>query len=257
MNAKSASPLLRQLALSVRAWRARRDLTRRELAAASDLSLRFLADIENGTCNPSLRRIENLARALGIPAASLLSAPPIPRHQRIALLGLRGAGKSTLGRALARHLHRPFVELDARIEVAAGLSLAEIFELHGEQYFRRTEREVLTRFLAEERAAVVATGGGLVMEPETFDMLRAGCLTVWLRADPADHYNRVLQQGDRRPMADNPHAMAELKTLLAQRAPLYRRANLKVDTSKLDVPAALARITGQLPADGQSSPAKE
>jgi XRE family aerobic/anaerobic benzoate catabolism transcriptional regulator len=257
MDTTPDSPLLRQLALSVRAWRGRHRLTRRELAAASGLSLRFLADIENGTCNPSLRRIENLARALGIPAATLLSTPAIPRHQRIALLGLRGAGKTTLGRALARHLRRPFVELDARIEVAAGLSLAEIFELHGEQYFRRTEREVLTRFLAEERAAVLATGGGLVMEPESFDMLRAACLTVWLRAEPADHYNRVLQQGDRRPMADNPHAMAELKTLLAQRAPLYRRADLRVDTSRLTVPAALARITGQLPADGPSSSAEE
>ncbi len=246
-----------QLARSVRAWRGRRRLTRRELALASGLSLRFLADIENGTCNPSLRRIENLARALEIPAASLLSAPTLPRHQRIALLGLRGAGKTTLGRALARHLRRPFVELDARIEVTAGLSLAEIFELHGEQYFRRTEREVLSHFLAEERAAVVATGGGLVMEPESFDMLRAGCLTVWLCAKPEDHYNRVLQQGDRRPMADSPHAMAELKTLLAQRAPLYERADLAVDTSKLTVQAAVLRITGQLPADEPSSPAED
>ena len=257
MSHPASSPLLRQLAESIRERRRRRGLSRRDLADASGVSIRFLADIEAGKGNPSLRRTDDLARALGLSVAALLTPPARPRSERIALLGLRGAGKTTVGRALARHLGRPFVELDARIEVAAGLSLAQIFEIHGEQYFHRMEREVLVRFLAEERSAVLATGGGLVMEQESFDLLRAGCVTVWLRARPGDHYNRVLAQGDRRPMADNPHAMAELRELLARREPLYSRADLSVDTSHLAVEETTRQLAGQLLALAPSSPPEE
>jgi XRE family aerobic/anaerobic benzoate catabolism transcriptional regulator len=246
------SAALAALAGSVRSWRARRGLTRSQLAAASGLSLRFLADIESGAGNPSLRRLEELARALAVPVPALLTGPAPSRDQRIALLGLRGAGKTTLGRALARRLKRPFIELDARIEVAAGLSLSQIFELHGEHYFRRLEREVLAGFLAEGRAAVVATGGGLVMEPETYELLRTHCLTVWLRARPEEHYSRVLEQGDRRPMADSPHAMAELRALLTSREPLYRQADFSVDTSRRPVDAALDDILRRLPGDARA-----
>ena len=257
MNDSPSSPLLTQLAATVRDWRRRRGLSRRDLAEASGVSVRFLAAIEAGTGNPSLRRTEDLARALDLSVAALLTPPARSRKERIALVGLRGAGKTTIGRALALHLGRPFVELDARIEVAAGLSLAQIFEIHGEQYFRRLEREVLVRFLAEERAAVLATGGGLVMEPESFDLLAAGCTTVWLRARPADHYNRVLAQGDRRPMADNPHAMTELQELLTRREPLYSRADLSVDTSSLSVGEAMQQLAGQLLALAPSSPVEK
>ncbi len=257
MISSPSSPVLLQLAETVRDWRRRRGISRRELAEASGVSVRFLADIEAGTGNPSLRRTEDLARALDLSVAALLTPQARSRQERIALVGLRGAGKTTIGRALALHLKRPFVELDARIEVVAGLSLAQIFEIHGEQYFRRLEREVLVRFLAEERAAVLATGGGLIMEQESFDLLSAGCITVWLRARPEDHYNRVLAQGDRRPMADNPHAMAELQELLTRREPLYSRADLSVDTSALPVEKAMEQLAGQLLALAPSSPGEK
>jgi XRE family aerobic/anaerobic benzoate catabolism transcriptional regulator len=161
----------------------------------------------------------------------------------IALLGLRGAGKSTIGRRLARRLRRPFVELDRRVEEAAGMSLGELFALHGESYYRRLEREALERLLAEARPLVLAAGGGLPASPETYALLRARSLTVWLRAEPEDHWNRVVQQGDRRPMADHPEAMAELRRLLAAREPLYAQAAATIDTSRLGVEGAADAIT--------------
>ncbi|NIV19952.1 MAG: helix-turn-helix domain-containing protein, partial [Gammaproteobacteria bacterium] len=244
MNQQNSRILLANLARRVRQGRERRAWTRRDLALKSGLSLRFLADIESGRGNPSLRRLTDLAAALEIPVPTLLLPEPSPDGRHIALLGLRGAGKTTLGRSLARKLKRRFVELDARIEVAAGLSLSQIFEIHGETYFRRLEREALSGFVTEEVPAVLATGGGLVMEPETYRLLRAHCRTVWLRALPDDHYNRVLRQGDRRPMADNPQAMVELRSLLAVREPFYRRAELTVDTSTLSVVEATRQLTG-------------
>ena len=160
----------------------------------------------------------------------------------IALLGLRGAGKSTIGRRLARRLRVPFVELDRRVEEAAGLSLDEIFALHGQDYYRRLEREALELLIADDRPAVVATGGGIVTSGETYAFLRRRALTVWLRAEAEDHWNRVVQQGDRRPMADNPEAMAELRRLLAERQPLYAEAAHVVDTSRLGVEEAVEAI---------------
>ena len=136
------------------------------------------------------------------------------------LLGLRGAGKTTIGKRLARRLRVPFVELYRRVEEAAGLSLDEIFALHGQDYYRRLEREALETVLAQGRPTVVATGGGIVTSGETYALLRRKAVTVWLRADAEDHWNRVVQQGDRRPMADNPGAMAELRRLLVARQPL-------------------------------------
>jgi XRE family aerobic/anaerobic benzoate catabolism transcriptional regulator len=139
-----------------------------------------------------------------------------------------------VGRLLARRLRVPFVELDRRVEQAAGLTLAEIFALHGEDYYRRLERAALERVLDQGRPVVLATGGGIVNSPETYALLRRDATTVWLRAHPEDHWNRVVQQGDRRPMADHPQAMAELRRLLAAREPLYATADHTVDTSRLD-----------------------
>jgi XRE family aerobic/anaerobic benzoate catabolism transcriptional regulator len=160
----------------------------------------------------------------------------------VALLGLRGAGKSTVGHRLARRLRVPFYELDALIETAAGIPLAQIFELQGDAYYRRLERETLARFLATTPAGVLATGGGLVTDPETYALLRRRCRTVWLRAEPELHWQRVMRQGDRRPMRDNPAAMQELRALLAARTPLYAQSDHTIDTTGQSAVHVTARI---------------
>ena len=244
--APSADVLLAALAGRVRALRTGRGLTLQQLARQARLSARFLLQVEQGETNISVRKLVGLATALDTTPAALLAPPDAaagtPGLPVIALLGLRGAGKSTIGRRLARRLRVPFVELDRAVEDAAGLSLAEVFALHGEGYYRRLEHTALERILGEGRPLVLATGGGLPTRPETYALLRAQALTVWLRATPEDHWNRVVQQGDRRPMADQPGAMAELRRLLAAREPLYEEAEAKVDTSRLGVERATATI---------------
>jgi len=241
------SDLLRRVGRAVRRERQARGLARRTLAEMSGVSARFLAQVEAGTGNISLRRLDDVAQALQVSLLRLLAAPGPAAGPRIALLGLRGAGKSTVGRLLARRLRVPFVELDALIEEAAGLPMGQIFELHGERYFRRLERETLVRLVAGDRGWVLATGGGLVTDPETFALLRDTSTTIWLTATPEDHYGRVLAQGDRRPMAGNPDAMAELRALLAARRPLYALADLTVDTSAVAIPKAIAAIAAAIP----------
>jgi XRE family aerobic/anaerobic benzoate catabolism transcriptional regulator len=223
--------LLMTLGGRVRELRSERGLTLQELARRSDLSTRFLVQVESGEGNISVRKLAGLARALGSTPCALLSASPPGGPRTVALLGLRGAGKTTIGRKLAKRLRLPFVELDQRIEQAAGLTLPEIFAIHGESYYRRLERETLERVL-DEGPLVLATGGGLPTSPETWALLKRRARTVWLRAKPEDHWNRVVQQGDKRPMADNPQAMAELRRLLESREPLYAEAHYVVDTSK-------------------------
>lgn len=223
--------LLAALGGRVRELRAEQGLTLQELAKRSDLSARFLVQVESGEGNISVRKLAGLARALGTTPSALLVEPSAGAPLTVALLGLRGAGKTTIGRKLAKRLRLPFVELDQRIEQAAGLTLPEIFAIHGESYYRRLERDTLERVL-EEGPLVLATGGGLPTSPETWSLLKRRARTVWLRAKPEDHWNRVVQQGDRRPMADNPRAMAELRSLLAAREPLYAQADHTVDTTK-------------------------
>ena len=241
-----AEELLAGLGRRARAHRLARGWTLREVAERSGVSPRFLVQLEAGRGNISVRRLADVAHALGTTPATLLTDTEAPAPEVIALLGLRGAGKTTVGRRLAKRRRVPFVELDRRIEEAADLSLGELFSLHGEDYYRRLEREVLQGVLGEGRPIVLATGGGLVASPDTYAMLRRSAVTIWLRAKPEDHWNRVVRQGDRRPMADHPQAMADLRALLATREPLYAMADHVVDTSALPVSKVVETISHAL-----------
>ena len=243
-------PVLTRLGTTVRSLRDARGWSRREFAVRTGISERFLADVESGRANPSVLKLIEIARALELPLAQLLAdAAPgqvAGRARHIALLGLRGAGKSTVGPLLAARLGRPFVELDARVEAATGLDLSAVFQLHGEDYYRKAERAALERLLDEHEPCVVAVGGGLVAEPASFALLRSRTLTVWLRAEPKDHWQRVLEQGDTRPMADNEKAFADLRRILATREPFYRLADLTVDTSARDVGDVVDELVARL-----------
>jgi len=246
-RSRKRDDLLRALGIAVRARRTDLGLTMRSLAERADVSERFLAQLELGEGNISVARLQDVAEALGTGAAELLAQAPSVVHRKVvALLGLRGAGKSTLGPEVARRLGVPFFELDALVVREAGMPLATIFEMHGEAWFRRMEHDVLRHFLDTHPAAVLATGGSLVTAPETYAMLRERTTTVWLRARPQDHWDRVLRQGDARPMRNRANAMAELKLLLRMRKPLYALADQVVDTSSATFDEAATRIVAAL-----------
>lgn len=232
----------RALGDRVKALRNKRGATLKEVAATSGLSLRFLSEVEAGRANPSLGSLHDLAAALDVDVVDLVrrEEPGAPRP--LALLGLRGAGKSTVGERLAARLGWPFVEVDREVEAEAGMALGAIFELHGEEHYRALERRVLARLLASPRPAVLATGGGVVTHPESFDVLRTKAKTVWLKATPQAHWDRVIAQGDRRPMAQRQQARAELEALYRAREPLYARAELVVETTQASVDEVCRRI---------------
>jgi XRE family aerobic/anaerobic benzoate catabolism transcriptional regulator len=236
----SAQPWQTALGDRVRSLRDASGLTRQALADRAGLSLRFLADVEAGRANPSLGSLHDLADALAVDVVALVSTSV--RARPVALLGLRGAGKSTVGKRVAKELRWPFVELDKEIEREAGMPLPELFSLYGEEHYRTLEERVLRALLAKESPAVVATGGGVVTHAESWSLLRAGAFTVWLKATPQDHWDRVLAQGDVRPMQQRTRARAELEALYDARAPLYAAAELVVDTSALGVDKSTARI---------------
>jgi len=240
--------ILAVVGMRVRQMRTNRRWTIRDLAERSGVSVRFLVQLESGRANISVRRLADIARAFEMPAAGLLSDRDGDEPSIVALLGLRGAGKTTIGKRLARKLHVPFVELDRRIEQAAQLSLNELFSLYGEEYYRRLERETLTSILAERRPMVLATGGGIVTSPQTYALLEESATMIWLRASPEDHWNRVVRQGDRRPMANHPQAMADLRHLLAEREPLYATAHHTIDTTGRPIEAVVADLARLLPA---------
>ncbi|HEX6707807.1 MAG TPA: helix-turn-helix transcriptional regulator [Albitalea sp.] len=277
-------PFLIALGERTRALRARRGLTRKGLARAADVSERHLANVEMGVGNASIQFLRLVAQALNCTLAELVGdetasspewlmireilrgrtdpelaqargalavmfgapASKAARRQRVALIGLRGAGKSTLGRMLADAWAVPFVELNRQIEAAAGCSLAEIHSLYGPQAYRRYEKRALEDTIQRFPRAVVATPGGIVSEPANFNLLLAHCYTVWVRATPEEHMSRVLAQGDTRPMNGNAEAMADLRRILDSRAAFYSKADESYDTSEKSTEEAFAGLRDQL-----------
>jgi XRE family aerobic/anaerobic benzoate catabolism transcriptional regulator len=232
---------LSQLGARVRAWRAGHGMTRRQLAVASGMSERYLAQLESGTGNISILLLRKVARAMGVPVESLVREGA-EEARPVALLGLRGAGKSTLGEKLAESMRVPFVELDREVEKEAGAALGEVFSLYGQDAFRRFERRALERVLSTHEKTVIATGGSLVTDPGTYELLLARCRCVWLKASPEEHMSRVIAQGDLRPFKGRSAALDEIRKLLADRNRLYGRAELVLDTSGRTPKASLAEL---------------
>ncbi|MEA2679994.1 MAG: family transcriptional regulator, aerobic/anaerobic benzoate catabolism transcriptional, partial [Candidatus Binataceae bacterium] len=269
-NGRAIAPAnyLKLLGERVRDARARHGMTRRMLAHDSGISERYLAELEAGRGNLSIALLRRLAAAIDIPVAEFVSdeAPrPIEhtllverlrrleakelaevsalvaerfgdrtgRKNRIALIGLRGAGKSTLGVKLARHLGWPFIEMSREIEREAGISVNEIFDLWGQAAYRRYERRALERILRTRNQLVLASGGGLVSATATFERLLDSCFTVWLVASPQEHWDRVIRQGDHRvENSGDTEALTDMRRILAQRDVLYGKADLRIDTSR-------------------------
>ncbi len=290
----AVAAFLAAIGREVRRHRAKRGMTRRQLAQASETSERYLAQIEGGAGNPSASVIRAIAQALDLPAAALLPATGtrsaaldavldlvarVPegelselakliearvaraagadRARRIALVGLRGAGKSTLGRMLAQHLGWPFIELDRVVEEDYGASIPDLIEMAGTATFRRHERGALERVVATNEAAVITTAGGIVSDPETYALLLRRSHTIWIKARPEDHMSRVMAQGDFRPMAANREAMADLLAILESRRADYARAEAEVDTSGAALEqsfAALVRVVTVLLGPRAGSP---
>jgi len=253
MNAPLTPPqqetaYLARLGERVRAWRNGNGMTRKALAAASGVSERYLAQLEAGQGNISVLLLRKVARAMGAAVESLVREAPDdePSARRIALVGLRGAGKSSLGTKLAAALGLPFVELDAEVEREAGAKLGEVFAMYGQEAYRRFERRALERVLRTHEAAVIAAGGSLVTDPDTYRLLLDNCRTVWLKARPEEHMNRVIAQGDLRPFKGRAAALEEIRRLLADRERLYARADATIETSGRPLKAALEELKGKL-----------
>jgi XRE family aerobic/anaerobic benzoate catabolism transcriptional regulator len=227
--------LLNHIGSRLRARRRVWELTQAELARRAGVSPRFLVQLEKGEGNISVGRLADVCEALELPLADLFRGIGPGRPNKIALVGLRGAGKSTVGEQLARTLDAEFIELDARVEAEAGMTLSEIFELRGEAHYRTLEREVLERVLRGSGPAVIAAGGSIVTAADTWKRLQEGARTVWLKASPASHLERVRAQGDLRPLQGRPNAQAELEAILDERAGLYAEADLHLDTDGLGV----------------------
>ena len=242
-RSEARDALLRALGALVRVRRAELGLTMRALGARAGVSERFLAQLEGGEGNISVARLEDVAEALGTTGGELLSSASHAQRSAasssrpvLALVGLRGAGKISVGAEVASARGVPFgvgafVELDELIAREAQMTLPSIFEIHGERYYRAVEREVLRRLLDQGKSMVVATGGSIVTDAQTWSLLRERARTVWLKARPEDHWDRVVAQGDVRPMRGRPRAMNELRQLLGAREPLYQQADVVVDTS--------------------------
>jgi len=262
-------------------------MTRKLAAREADVSERHLAQLEAGEGNVSIVLLRRIAAALDVSLVELFSPETdepvekrliqrflerLPTHRledvvfrlmrdfgheekvrrmRIALIGLRGAGKSTLGAKLSQEINLPFVELDREIEKETGMPLAEIFSLYGQAGYRAIERRTLERVLQENDRAVLSVGGGVVSEKETYDYLLSHCYTVWIKAKPEEHMSRVIEQGDFRAMAGSDRAMEDLRRILEVREPLYRKADMVLDTSSSSVEESFAKLTTALQANFQ------
>jgi len=278
---------LLSLGKRVRELRNRRGMTRKTAAREAELSERHLAQLEAGEGNISVLLLRRIATALNVSLAELFMPEVeepvekrliqrflerLPSHRledvvfrlmrdfgheekirrmRIALIGLRGAGKSTLGSKLAAENQIPFVELDSEIEKDTGMPLAEIFSLYGQSGYRAIERRTLERVLHEHEDAVLSVGGGVVSEKETFDFLLSNCYTVWIKAQPEEHMSRVIAQGDFRAMAGSDQAMEDLRRILEAREPLYRKADMSLDTSGSSVEESFSKLKAVLQANLQ------
>jgi len=242
--AQQESAYLAQLGERVRAWRNGHGMTRKALAAASGVSERYLAQLEAGQGNISVLLLRKLAQAMQVSVESLVreGAEQDPARRRIALLGLRGAGKSSLGEKLAASLRVPFIELDSEVEREAGTKLGEVFSMYGQEAFRRFERRALERILRTHESAVIAAGGSLVTDPDTYRLLLDNCHTVWLKARPEEHMNRVIAQGDMRPFKGRSAAIDEIRKLLSDRDRLYSRADVTIETSGRSLKASLDEL---------------
>jgi XRE family transcriptional regulator, aerobic/anaerobic benzoate catabolism transcriptional regulator len=275
----SDAAFLAAIGSEVRRSRAKRGMTRRQLAQASQTSERYLAQIESGVGNPSVSVLRAIAQALDLPCAALLpeagartaalgaildllaqvpegELPALAkdietrlarpgsadRARRIALVGLRGAGKSTLGRMLAQHLGWPFIELDRLVEEDYGASIPDLIEMAGTATFRRHERSALDRIITANESAIITTAGGIVANPETYALLLRRTHTIWIKARPEDHMSRVMAQGDFRPMAQNRAAMADLVAILEARRADYSRAEAEIDTSGDAIEQSFAKL---------------
>lgn len=288
-NAKDeGDPFLQRLGEKVRIMRSRRGMSRKVLARHSDVSERYLAQLEAGEGNCSIQLLRRVADAMSVPVADLVDDRPerpletmlleqflgrlspgeiaearqllidrfggpssAMRGDRIALIGLRGGGKSTIGTLLAEKLGVPFVELDRVIEQKSGMPLGEMFEMFGQETFRRAERTALESVLHDNPRLVLATGGGLVTEPATYELLLTSCMTVWVRADPDEHMQRVIAQGDLRPMSENARAMDDLVAILKSREPLYAKADIVLDTAGKAPRRSVEELASLLGADGE------
>jgi len=232
---------LAQLGERVRAWRAQHGMSRKNLSLACGVSERYLAQLEGGEGNISVLLLRKVAHAMRVPVESLVREEE-PRAKPVALLGLRGAGKSTLGAKLAQALQVPFIELDREVEKEAGAKLGEVFAMYGQDAYRRFERRALERVLDEHERAVIATGGSLVTDKANYELLLQRCRCIWLSAAPEEHMQRVIAQGDMRPFKGRSAALDEIRTLLADRDRLYGRAHATVDTSGKTVRQTLAEL---------------
>jgi XRE family aerobic/anaerobic benzoate catabolism transcriptional regulator len=281
----SDEDLLLSLGKRVREIRARRGMTRKMVAQESDVSERHLAQLEAGAGNISILLLQRIAVALHMTLVDLFAPETEPsaeqrlirrflervpkddleavvsrlerefgheealRHHRIAFIGLRGAGKSTLGSKLAGDWKVPFVELDREIEKDAGMPLEEIFSLYGQAGYRRIERRTLERVIQDYDRAVISVGGGVVSENETYEYLLSHCYTVWLKTHPEEHMSRVMAQGDFRPVVDHDEAMEDMRRILEARDPLYKRADLHIDTSGESIEESFAKLQQALRAN--------